>query len=202
MTAGAVALAPTPCVSVIPTHEEAVMLEAAVLTSECAKFAGTDTGNGKRFALRHSDKARYCAIRGSWFLWDGKRWKPDAGRHVRELAKATAVAINSEVELIGDKHDRGARQTWAKASESVTRINAMLTSAETDPAIRIEPDELDYNPDLINLQNGTFNLSTLEPQPHNPDDLITKVANVSYDKDADCPAWKAHLISCSMATRP
>ena len=36
----------------------------------------TDMGNGRRFALRHADRAAYVTGWG-WMIWDGKRWESD-----------------------------------------------------------------------------------------------------------------------------
>lgn len=165
----------------------------AALTRECRRFNATDTGNGKRFALRHADSARYCAVRDRWYLYDGARWKPDVGRAVRELAKATATAIYAEAVDEPDAARRHDRQKWARESESASRIRAMLEMASTDPAIAVAPDELDADPDLVTLQNGTLDLRTLALRPHRREDLITRIAGVSYDPGAQCPRWEAHL---------
>jgi putative DNA primase/helicase len=44
------------------------------------------------------------------------------------------------------------------------------------------------------VRNGTIDLRTGEIRGHNPDDLITRIANVDYDKNADCPAWKKFIM--------
>jgi len=191
---------PTPPVSdpavsaMVPTTEETAMFAAAALTAACARFSCTDIGNGKRFSLRHSDKARFCATRKLWYLWDGRRWRADTGRYVRELAKQTAIAINSEVELFYSQGDRAERQRWARESESANKINAMLSMAESDVAIRIEPAEFDADGNLLCVRNGVIELDTGRfREGHRPEDLLTKVAGVAYVPGALCPAWEAHL---------
>jgi phage/plasmid-associated DNA primase len=37
-------------------------------------------------------------------------------------------------------------------------------------------------------------LRTGELRKHNPDDLITRIANVDYDPQADCPHWKKFIM--------
>ena len=49
------------------------------------------------------------------------------------------------------------------------------------------------NPWLLNLDNGTLNLQTLELQPHNPDDLCTKISPTAYDAAAECPLFRKTL---------
>jgi putative DNA primase/helicase len=167
-------------------------IEAAV-SRACRDFHPTDTGNGKRFALRHAGSARYCTGRDRWYLFDGARWKADPGRTVRELAKATAVAIHAEAADEPDDRRRRELRQWAGDSESSARIRAMLEMASTDPAIAITPDELDADPDLVTLRNGTLDLRALALRPHRREDLITMLAEVDYDPEAACPRWEAHL---------
>lgn len=69
----------------------------------------------------------------------------------------------------------------------------MLQMASTDPAISIVPDDLDADPDLFALENGTLDLRTLALRPHRREDLITKLAGVAFDPAAACPRWEAHL---------
>jgi putative DNA primase/helicase len=49
--------------------------------------------------------------------------------------------------------------------------------------------ELDKDLDLLNLQNGTLNLKTFEFREHRASDLISKIANVSYDPAAKSELW-------------
>ena len=39
-------------------------------------------------------------------------------------------------------------------------------------------------------ENGVINLKTGELFPHRQEDMITKMARVRYEKDADCLMWK------------
>lgn len=54
-------------------------------------------------------------------------------------------------------------------------------------------DELDRDPWLLNVKNGTLDLRTGELREHRREDLITKLAPVEYDPDADSPTWEAFL---------
>jgi len=45
----------------------------------------------------------------------------------------------------------------------------------------------------LNCLNGTIDLRTGELKPYNPDNLITKLAPVHYDPDAQCPIWEGFL---------
>ena len=49
--------------------------------------------------------------------------------------------------------------------------------------------ELDADPYLINVANGTLDLRTGELKPHDPRDRITKVTRAAYDPDARADVW-------------
>src|SRR5206468_11054248 len=65
--------------------------------------------------------------------------------------------------------------------------------ARSEPGIPVTPDELDRDPWLFNVRNGTLNLRTGNLRPHRREDLITKLAPVAYDLAAKCPRWDRFL---------
>ncbi|KKL83177.1 hypothetical protein LCGC14_1977380 [marine sediment metagenome] len=81
----------------------------------------------------------------------------------------------------------------AKRTESEARIAAMIALAASEPGIPVRPAELDADPWLLNVQNGTLDLRTGTLRVHEGADLITKLAPVNYDPAAECPLWLAFL---------
>ena len=79
----------------------------------------------------------------------------------------------------------------ALKSESERGIKAMISLAECEVAVR--PEDLDADLMLLNAENGTLDLRTGELLPHNPADLITKLAPVRFDPNATHPAWDSFL---------
>jgi putative DNA primase/helicase len=49
--------------------------------------------------------------------------------------------------------------------------------------------EMDKDPYLINLSNGTYNAETHSFADHYPDNLLSKKLHFGYHAKADCPAW-------------
>jgi len=80
---------------------------------------------------------------------------------------------------------------WAASSQARPRVDAALYLAQS--VISIEPKDLDAQGHLLNLPNGTLNLTTIELQPHSKDDFLTKIAGVEYRPGAKCPLWLQHL---------
>ena len=69
----------------------------------------------------------------------------------------------------------------------------MIALARSEPDVPLEPHQLDANPMVLNVLNGTLDLQTGKLEPHRRENLITKIAPVEYKPEASCPAWKAFL---------
>ncbi|MFC1512219.1 phage/plasmid primase, P4 family, partial [Candidatus Latescibacterota bacterium] len=68
-----------------------------------------------------------------------------------------------------------------------------LNLAESIPGIGVEETDFDQNPYLFNCKNGTYNFETGKLQPHNPTDNISKITDVEYVEEAECPYWLESL---------
>jgi putative DNA primase/helicase len=64
---------------------------------------------------------------------------------------------------------------------------------KSEPGVPVAPAELDRDPFLLNVLNGTLDLRTGRLHDHDRADRITKLAPVEYDADATCPRWLAFL---------
>jgi putative DNA primase/helicase len=69
----------------------------------------------------------------------------------------------------------------------------MIRLATSEPGIPVLLEQLDADPWLFNVVNGTIDLRTGILRPARREDLITKLAPVIYDPDARCPTWERFL---------
>jgi hypothetical protein len=61
----------------------------------------------------------------------------------------------------------------------------------------VVPKELDSDPWLLNVENGTLDLRSGELREHHGEDLMTKLAPVCYVSGARAPVWKPFSsVSC------
>ena len=149
----------------------------------------SDLGNSERLVYRHGDSLRFCYARTCWLVWGGERWLADATAEVVRRAKETVRNICREAAEVVDDEERKMIVRWALHSESRTRIDAMIKLAESEPGIPVAPDQLDADPWLLNVENGTIDLRTGTLHPHRRGNLLTKLAPVEYAPDATCPLW-------------
>ena len=156
-----------------------------------AGFNLTDLGNSERFIAHHGEQARYCYPWRAWLAWTEARWRRDDAGGVHRLAKETVRSIYREASEEDDEERRKALAKHARASESETRIRAMVELAKSEAPV--SPDQLDAAPMLLNVLNGTVDLQTGELREHRREDLITKIAPVEYDPHAKAPMWEVFL---------
>lgn len=153
----------------------------------------TDLGNAKRMVALHGADLRYCHPWGSWLVWNGKKWDRDNTAEIKRRAKDAVMMMHSEAAAEQDDARRRALTLFALKSENTGKLNALIESACSEPGIPILPGDLDQNPWLFNVQNGTIDLITGEIREHAKTDMITKISPVVYDKEATCPQWMKFL---------
>jgi putative DNA primase/helicase len=165
------------------------------------EFYLTDVGNAKRLVKQHGTSLRYCYPFSNWLSWDGKRWQLDDTGEAERRAKDTISRVRVEAAYLEDKATRTALWNHAKFSESDARLRAMLSQARSEPGVAVKPEDLDSNLFLLTCNNGTLNLQTGDLRPHRQTDLITKLAPVDYEPQAECPLWEAFLATI-MGSKP
>jgi putative DNA primase/helicase len=155
-------------------------------------FNRTDLGNAKRLIYRHGDDLRYCYAYGCWFVWDGRRWRTDETGEIERRSKETVLSIYQEA-IESTEDQRIALNKHATVSESRNKIVAMIASAQSEPGIAVTPKQLDGDIWKLNCLNGVVDLKTGRLLPHSREELNTKLVQVIYDPNADCPTWKGFL---------
>lgn len=180
---------------------------------ELAKLPKNDVGNGARFRRRCGDDFLVVTElhrdhKDGWFQFAGTHWEPSrAYAAAQREAHGVAAAIHDEAEALeaegpaeGEaEKDFAARvdklHRHAVTSGNSARIGAMLSCAS--PYLQVSRAELDADPDLLALPNGTLDL-TIAPapgalRPSRRADRITRVAGAPYVEGAECPRFRQFL---------
>lgn len=155
-------------------------------------FRNTDQGNAERLVALHGQDFHYIYPWGTFAVWSGERWNLDNTGAIVRLAKNTARAMFHEADC-GDGHIDKDLAKHALNSQSRSRIEAMIALAQSEPGVPLLPDQFDNDPWLLNCANGTVDLRTGELRKHRREDLLTKIAPVEYDPDAEAPVWESFL---------
>lgn len=149
-----------------------------------------DTGNAERFELLFGKEFLYNTTAKEWYVFDEKVWKPDdtllaevCATQVSEVMKHEPInAPPKDLAKIKEAKDR-----FIKSSRNHNNKMNMLRSARS--LLPITEDSFDQNGNVINLQNGYFDLDNKEFKEHDSKKYFTLISNASYDPNANCPLW-------------
>jgi putative DNA primase/helicase len=182
----------------------------------------TDLGNARRLVRLHGQDLRHVAGWG-WLCWSGQRWLRDEKHVMRCAKATALGFYRDAAELLraaqqqaaayrdaGARSDRlterealeamhrlkdrtGVLAGWAKASQSRSRLEAMVKLAESEPAVTAAPEDFDAEPWRFNCANGTVDLRTGALGLHRREDRLTRLAPVPFEPEAPCPTFTAFL---------
>lgn len=164
----------------------------------------SDVDNAIRLASRFGYSIRYVAEQKTFYVWTGKRWEEDKKGYVSRCAKTTASYLTVEAMYAsenGEKHRADDLLKWFRQSRSRRGIESMIELLKSEIGISVLQNDLDVDDYLFNVENGTLNLQTGLLKPHDPLDLITKLAPVIYDPEAQCPSWNKFMYKICRGSR-
>lgn len=182
----------------------------------------TDAANADAVVAAYPNTFLFVVEWEAWIAWDSRRWALPGGKsgakdrvlqaikrtaRVRYLASKerlrgleeqekeilTQIGKGSEeheANVLAQKHE-GALLRWLANSQNTSRLTACETQLRGMLVVRAA--ELDAQPWLFNVKNGTVDLRTGELHFHERTDLLTQCSMVDYERDAICPTWNAFL---------
>ena len=151
----------------------------------------TDATNARRLFEEHGKDIRYIAAWKKWIVWNGKYWDTDeGGALVHEKGLEMIRNIYDELLKTDDPRERMEIEKYGIISESTRRRESLIKAAQWITELNVKPEELDINPWLLNVRNGTVDVASGEFKTQSQKEMITKIANVEYNPNADCPQWK------------
>jgi putative DNA primase/helicase len=154
----------------------------------------TEAGNALRLVDLAAGKLRYVHAWGRWIVYRGGRWCVDEGDTLAtELAKKVAKRLLIKAATMPDTDERKGLYKWGIRSESSGAVAAMIRLARGDDRVLTDHADLDADPYVLNVRNGTVDLRTGALREHRPDDLLTMQAPVRFSSDAKAPLWAACL---------
>ncbi len=141
-------------------------------------FAPTEDGIALAFESRFENELRFDHHAGTWFHWDGTRWR----REETDLAFAWARGMCREINAHGKANL--ARAATAAGVERFTRAARCFA---------VTSEIWDLDPFLLGTPGGTVDLRTGIIRPAKQGDCITKSTAVAPAEFADCPQWETFL---------
>lgn len=148
----------------------------------------SDVGNARRARDSFGGNLRYSPALG-WLWWNGGHWDKKSKEAV------VGLVINHTDDMLKASEDDDNRK-WEIRSRMMENVGKCVSALASLPGVLIEVDQLDTNPDLLTVGNGTIELRTGTLREARKADYITMAVQVPYDPGARCPKWSAFLESC------
>jgi putative DNA primase/helicase len=168
---------------------------------------------GAEAVLRLAQRtARHIAVEAEViFPSNVERRQIEAGEAARWVPKATrseseeAAIVDAKTAMGAWMTRRGRRRAFSVTCGNGARIGQMITQAA--PHLTTGVEQMDADPYLLNLENGTLVFERLrDPEAaatalfwrvrlkeHDSDDRLAKLAPARYEPDAECPRFCAFL---------
>jgi putative DNA primase/helicase len=183
----------------------------------------SDFGNAHRLQRISDNKLRWVEDLEAWAFYDGKRWSTECGEiEARKMAHLVIPHIRKEMRALGallKDHEALAEEfpaaTIEKSIEKVEKRvadlgqhavrsgNARMTNGMLMQARSLLPAmfaDFDKDPLVFNCLNATLRFVrggdgkwSVSARPHDPADMLMKIANVEYEPKAKCPFWRERL---------
>lgn len=168
------------------------ILERLEQINPCGKYQLNDKGFGELFADVFADICRYNVTALNWYSYNGKIWVEDTGGMiVQGKAKKMYDALLKYATTIKDDYQKDLYLESVMKFGNLNKRETMIKDARDK--YFISQTDLDANIDLFNCQNGTLNLKTFEFKPHSSSDLLSKIANVTYNPTAKSDEWEKFI---------
>jgi putative DNA primase/helicase len=158
------------------------------------KYRYSDYGNAEVFEAIYGDRYKFDKKRrDGWMYWDGVAWREDERGRIEQDMLFMIRQRGQAAFTISDDAQKDDAAKWAIRSESGKGYREALMRVQTMPSIVSVTNDYDANPFLITVNGATINLKTGEQYVPRKEDMITKVANVRFDPEAECPLWLSFL---------
>lgn len=153
----------------------------------------TDLANVTRLREICGNDFRYVRERRTWYTWTGARWAPDHDGSLRRRARIIAQHVFDEAIEVTDGPERRALLRHAQHTASLRGINAMLELLASEDGLTWQQADTDTAPMLVACRNGVIDLETGELREAKRRDRLTRMVNIAFDPEAECPRWAQFL---------
>ncbi|MCL6442279.1 MAG: hypothetical protein K6T83_02225 [Alicyclobacillus sp.] len=158
----------------------------------------TDQGLALIYHRAFGPEIRYSHDSGTWYLWNGLRWVPDAKREIFKITMKVSAILHECIEkwpIYTEEDVRKKREIekLAKRAQSFHSIEDALQLVTSFSDIAMLDKEFNSNPYLLGVANGTLDLRTgklLNPEKKH---YISMTSPVAFDPKAKSPTWLKFL---------
>ena len=138
----------------------------------------------------YGDRLMFVHDVEEWHVWDGTRWARDS----KHVARRFVIACLHDA-FDASLTDPDLRQT-VRQCQTAPAVEGILKLAQALPEFAVTTDDLDRDPYLVNVANGTVDLRAMKLRPHDPADRLTKITAGAWHPEsagAEASLWETFL---------
>ena len=180
----------------------ATLFHHAILNGWTQPLATTDQDTkdiktGRLFAEANRGKLLFIPSTNEVLKFTAHGWVKGSTRDAELAAKAVVTQMRADAfDLFRKDHTSPeAKQLnrLADNSSSAERIRAMIEMAKSEPYMSADITAFDANPNWLGVKNGVLDIENVVLLAVTPSLLVSKRANVLYDRQAKYPQWQRFL---------
>ena len=148
-----------------------------------------DVYNARRIILIYGDKFRFIRETEHWLTYDNGVWNVGSKSNatIYPLANQMYDLLKIKQPPIADTNDGILLKEYVRQWGKKNCISAAVELMKFDSAITITQNDLNRHPELLNVANGTVDLTTGRLYPHRAQDLLTQKIYEPYIPNAVSP---------------
>lgn len=148
-----------------------------------------DTGLIDMYVQAFSSTLRYKAAQEEWMIWQGTRWERDDDARHRYASQKLITGLELYADRVNAQDPDTGKALVSAAAKigTMAKMNQLPHLAKASPAMTARTSDFDNHPDLVTVDNGTLNLVTGQLSGFDPDLMLTKKVNATFDPDAKGP---------------
>lgn len=152
-------------------------------------FAPNDRGNAELFAELFGDICRFNITAKEWYIYREGYWQADTGG--MQTSRLVKDMHRQLIRYSATINDEAAQKPFLDNLNRMSRLNVRENMIKDSRDLNcFKSEDLDKNQWLFNCINGTYDLKNGYFRKHSPNDLISRMSNVFYDENAECPAFE------------
>lgn len=166
--------------------------DTAAVNRPLWQYSKNDVGNAEALADFIQGRAVYCPQLRRWFTF-GRRWQRDGSKQIHTMASNLSRHALREASAVQEDNARAEAVKRALCLGNRKTIENAIALAQTIPKVIVHVGQLDTDPWLIGVENGTLNLQTGQLVQTSVEAFVTRGLGTAFDPRATCPTWEGFI---------
>ena len=139
---------------------------------------------------REGEVIRYVVDWDCWIIYDGTKWVRDGkGARLQQHVIEYITSLSSRIPDNGDSEAAAKAMGWCGNLLNYNNTMGVVRQARGERGLMITLAEMGDKPNLLNFENGTYDLEKDIFRGHEPSDYLFKSCETNYVPDQEATLW-------------